>query len=211
MQRLQLLHVSSRRVRVVLPPTSRRPSLTVSVLVVAQHAALACRSSSTCYPDARNPMGEAENKGVFRFLGNRLGAKSRVLPVTSPDDPKRDYYLNAGSHPDVVARVWDQLGKALPGSSRALVFGTPALVHRESGIVLAFALGTEYAIRLPHSIWRQGRPGRLRTVAKWAGCSSTDIERECGEGWIFGSYVADEISWCQEAFRDCDGMCNRED
>jgi hypothetical protein len=149
-------------------------------------------------------MGETENKGVFRLLGNRLGAKSRVLPVTLPDDPKRDYYLKAGSHPDVVARVWDQLGKTLPRSCRALVFGTPALVHHESGTVIAFALGTEYAIRLPRSISRRGRPGGLRTVAKWAGGSRTDIERECGMEWIFGSYAADEISWCEEAFRDCD-------
>jgi len=149
-------------------------------------------------------MRETENKGVFRLLGSRLEAKSRVLPMTTPD-PKRDYYLKAGSHPDVVARVWDQLGKALPGSSRALVFGTPALVHHESGTVIAFALGTEYAIRLPRRMWRQGRPGGRRTVVNWAGGSSTDIERECGRGWIFGSYLTDEIAWCEEAFRDCNG------
>ena len=148
-------------------------------------------------------MREAVNEGVFRFLRSRLGAKSRVLPVTSPNDPKRDYYMKAGSHPDVVARVWDQLGKALPGSSRALVFGTPALVHHASGTVIAFGLGTEYAIRLPRSVWRQGRPSGLRTVARWADGSSSDIERECGKGWIFGSYAADEISWCEETLRDC--------
>jgi hypothetical protein len=150
-------------------------------------------------------MEEGANEGVFRFLGSRCAAEARDLPVTSPDDPKRDYYWKAGSHPDVVERVWDQLGKNLPGRSRALVFGTPALVHRESGVVLAFTLGTEYVLRLPRSIWREGRPGGLRTVAKWAGGSSTDIERECGKEWIFGSYSADEIAWCEEAFRDCGG------
>jgi len=149
-------------------------------------------------------MEKAENQGVFRFLGSRLGAKSQVPAVTTANDPKRDYYMKAGSHPDVVARVWDELGKALPVNSRALAFGTPALIHHASGIVLAFALGTEYALRLPRRMGKQARPGGPRTVAKWSGGGSTDLARECGEGWIFGSYAADEIAWCAEAFRDCD-------
>ena len=82
------------------------------------------------------------------------------------------------------------------------MFGIPALVHHESGVVLAFAVGTEYVLRLPRSVSGEGRPGGLRTVAKWTGGGSTDIERECGKDWIFGSHAADEIRWCEEAFRD---------
>jgi hypothetical protein len=148
-------------------------------------------------------MAEAANEGVFRFLGSRAAARGSELPVTSPDDPTRNYYWEAGAHPEIVARVWDQLGENLPGRSRVLVFGTPALVHQESGVVLAFALGTEYVVRLPRRIWREARPAGLRTVAKWAGGAITDIEHECGEDWVFGSYATDEIAWCEEAFRDC--------
>lgn len=150
-------------------------------------------------------MGTAANKGLFRFLGSRPAADGGGPPVTPPDDPKRDYYWGAGAHPETVARVWDQLGKNLPSATRAVVFGTPALVHPESGVVLAFALGTEYALRLPRRLWREGRPGGLRTATKWSGGGSTDIARECGEDWILGSYASDEIAWCEEAFRDHGG------
>ncbi len=149
-------------------------------------------------------MGMA-NEGVFRFLGDRPAAKGSEPLVTLPDHPKRDHYWEAGAHPEIVARLWDQLGENLPATSRALVFGSPGLVHHESGVVLAFALGTEYALRLPRSIWGERRPGGLRTVAKWSGGGSTDIECECGKDWIFGSYAANEIAWCEEAFRDCAG------
>ena len=150
-------------------------------------------------------MGTAANEGVFRFLGSRPAFEGSEPPVAPPDDSKRDYYWEAGAHPEIVARLWHQLGKNLPATSRALVFGTPALVHHESGVVLAFALGTEYALRLPRSLCRGGRPAGLRTVAKWTGGGGTDIERECGMEWIFGSYAADEIAWCEESFRDCVG------
>ena len=148
-------------------------------------------------------MEVAANEGVFRYLGGRPAAERDARPVTSPNDPSRDYSWEVGAHPDVVERLWDQLGKNLPKTSRALVFGTPALVHPESGVVFAFALGTEYALRLPYRVWRDKRTAGLRTVAQWTGGGSTDIERECGKEWILGSYTADEISWCEEVFRDC--------
>ena len=121
------------------------------------------------------------------------------------DDPSRDYYWGAGAHPEVVERLWDQLGENLPKTSRALVFGTPAHVHPDSGVVLAFALGTEYALRLPRRVWRDSRPAGLRTVAQWTGGGSTDIVLECGKDWILGSFAADEIAWCEEVFREWGG------
>jgi hypothetical protein len=144
------------------------------------------------------------NERVFRYLAQRTEAKSGEQPVELPDDPERDYYLESGAHPDIVERLWDQLGKALPADSRALVFGVPALVHRASGIVLAFASGTQYALRLPESIVRARRPAGLKTVVEWTGGGSTDIARECGQEWIFGSFDAAEAEWCAQAFQECE-------
>jgi len=149
-------------------------------------------------------MGTDANEGVFKFLGKRPSVKPGEPPVTAPDDPERDYYMEAGAHPEAVERVWDQLGKGLPPASRVLVFGNPALVHPGSGVVLAFAMGTSYALRLPRSLSKEKRPAGLRTVANWTGGGSTDIERECGEGWIFGSFAANEVAWCEESFLECD-------
>jgi hypothetical protein len=147
-------------------------------------------------------VSEPANEGVFRYFMRRPHAADGMQPVTAPSDPKHDYYRESGAHPDVVERLWDQLGKGLPVDSRALLFGSPALVHPQSGIVLAFALGTEYAMRLPRG--RTERPpAGLRTVAKWTGGGSTDIQRECGKEWIFGSFADAEVDWCQEIFEEC--------
>jgi hypothetical protein len=143
------------------------------------------------------------NEGVYRLLRRRSGGKRRGPSVHPPGDAHHDY-LQAGSHPEIVERLWDQLGKNLPRGSRALVFGTPALVHPGSGVVIAFALGTEYAMRLPRSVRSERRHAGLRTVARWSGGSSTDVARECGPEWIFGSFANDEMAWCEAAYRECE-------
>ena len=124
--------------------------------------------------------------------------------VRPPDDPARDYYWDSGAHPDIVERLWDQLGRHLPIECRVLIFGRPGLVHPASGTILAFSLGTDYAIRLPRAMARR-RPADLRTVAKWTGGGSTDIQEECGKDWIFGSFADAEIGWCHEAFHEAAG------
>ncbi len=88
-------------------------------------------------------MNTASNDGVFRCLKSFAKGSVDKEPVQSID-PKCDYYWGSGTHPDVLERLWNQIGKKLPVDSRAVVFGNPALVHPDSGIVLAFALGTEY-------------------------------------------------------------------
>src|ERR1700690_27423 len=84
------------------------------------------------------------NAQVLSYLQNR--GKSSEL-IAAPESV-RDPYMGQGSHPDIVERVWNKLGAALPTDCRRLVYGTPALVQPESGILLAFCLGTEYCMRL---------------------------------------------------------------
>jgi hypothetical protein len=145
----------------------------------------------------------ATNDDVLRCLADRPAAVRGEPLVKALERPKRDYYLNAGAHPEVVERLWDQLGARLAVDCKALVFGAPALVRPDSSIVLAFAMGTRYVMRLPLEVWSPRRPEGVKTIVKWAGGKITDIARDCGEAWIFGSYAAAELGWCEQTFREC--------
>jgi hypothetical protein len=59
-------------------------------------------------------------------------------------------YCDLGTHPDLVARLWDELTVRLPAGCRWIVHGAPVLARPSSGIIFAFAEGTHtYALRLP--------------------------------------------------------------
>ena len=62
------------------------------------------------------------NAGLRRYLEPRM--RAGVLPVISPDEVERPYET-LGTHPDLVARLWDELGKALPEDCRGVFFGAP--------------------------------------------------------------------------------------
>src|SRR5205809_385038 len=87
------------------------------------------------------------NAGLRKHLEPRL--RPAFPPFTLPDQVERPYD-SLGCHPDLVARLWDELGKKLPEDCRAIFFGTPVLIHPTTGVVFAFASGTHtYAFRLP--------------------------------------------------------------
>ncbi len=70
------------------------------------------------------------NSGVLAFIRSARGDHPAIAPPDSVADP----YSGQGSHPDVVERIWDELGKALPADCRCLVLGTPALVHPTAAV-----------------------------------------------------------------------------
>lgn len=86
------------------------------------------------------------NAKVLEYLRSR--ARPGAAMIAQPGDPQRDY-LGSGAHPDIVERLWRDLNQALPTDSRRLVYGTPALMNPDTGEILAVAIGTSYAIRLP--------------------------------------------------------------
>jgi len=105
-------------------------------------------------------------------------------PVIAAWDSVKQPYLNCGSHPDIVERVWDQLGRALPEDCRCLVWGTPALVHPKSGVVLAECYGTAYCLRLPQSA---DRTVSSQTTMRWSNGSVTDIAKDYGDDSVFAN------------------------
>jgi hypothetical protein len=139
----------------------------------------------------------ADNAGVLRYLGQ--GATPVEVSVEPmPADVDR---WKLGSHPDIVDRLWDDLNAALPADSRFLIAGGAALVHPQSGAVLAAALGTQYALRVP---------GAARDAALLAGAETThtfstvgvtlDLAATFGPDWIFGRFDEREAGWIAASY-----------
>ena len=116
-------------------------------------------------------------------------------------DSRPNPYLTLGSHPDIVERLWKQISAAMPSECRSIVCGTPALVQPESGIVFAFAYGTQYCLRLPETLIETAFLAKAKTSTRWSNGKVEDLRQlELGPGWIFGSWMAAEIEWCKESF-----------
>lgn len=98
--------------------------------------------------------------------------------------------MNCGNHPDVVEWVW-RLGRGLAAGARCLIYGTPALIDPETGVILAVCFGTAYAIRLPAD---SPKPPRNDVVQKWSFGGTTNIERRFGRGWKFGDFSRGEFA-----------------
>src|SRR5262245_33657274 len=140
---------------------------------------------------------QAMNEGVVRYLERTRGLQTSDV---RPPREKRVDYWHCGSHPDVVERVWDQLGKHLPDDCRRVVLGTPALIHPRSGVILAIAIGTQYALRVPNRVVQEGLPDGTRTQNTWSTGAHVDIRQEIGRDWIFGTWASAEEDWCLERF-----------
>jgi hypothetical protein len=129
------------------------------------------------------------NDAVFAYLD----------PVGPPPTGReRDPYLETGHHPDIVERVWRDLGADLPDTARCRVNGNPVLAHHPSGAVLALPRGTSYALWLPPD----ERAGcDLPTRHRWGNGKTTDLTDTIGDGWHWGRFDPREPAWCVAAYR----------
>ena len=123
-----------------------------------------------------------------------------ALPIAAPDSVMQPY-MEQGSHPDVVERVWEGIGSALPQDCRCLVYGTPALVHPESGILLVFCNGTTYCIQLTAQLVDKALKTGAKTYTQWTSGSDMDTQRDLGLAWVFGRWLEDELQWCREVYQ----------
>ena len=138
---------------------------------------------------------DPRNVGVIQY---QQGRNFHKLPACAAPDSYPDPYMELGSHPEIVERVWDQLGGALPVNCRCIVYGTPALVAPRSGIVLAVAFGTQYGLRLLERTVAEALKAGARTV-EFNG--KVDIQREFGSDWVFGPWLKREAEWLRAVFR----------
>ena len=131
---------------------------------------------------------------MYRKLGGS-GA-----PVLLPCDGLPDPYLQCGCHPDVVGRLWDQIGAALPADCRSLVYGNLALVHPASGVILAVGSGTTYILRIPSWLISDVIGSGAKVGMEFIAGQEINLQQILGEGWVWGHFSPGEISWCRGAY-----------
>jgi len=141
-------------------------------------------------PEVTRLVAEGPNRQLWGLLGEELPP----LKTGRPRDP----YLDQGCHPDMVSRVWSELGKPLPRDCRGQAKGKPVLAHPESDRIIALAHGTAYALWLTPDDFRAACGAR--TVMVWSGGSRTDLRERAGPGWIWGGWYEDEPRWVQAAY-----------
>lgn len=146
-----------------------------------------------------------ETHSLNQKLLNTMSRLKKLFgnPIASPDSHV-DPYQSAGSHPDVVERIWDGLATKLPEDCRAIVYGRPALVHPKSGVVFVLAYGTQYAIRIPLELVAVAIESGCREKQHWTGGGETNIEIELGRGWLFGCWGEEESQWLLSEYRQLD-------
>ena len=114
------------------------------------------------------------------------------------------YYPPIGllsTHPDVLEHLWKELDARLPEECSRWVYGVPALVQEETGVVLAFGWGTAYALRLPPDALRSALAAGLSPVMRWSGGSLTDLSVDLGPDWVWGRFRGAEPDWVAAAHR----------
>jgi hypothetical protein len=130
-----------------------------------------------------------QNAGLVRYLQTRVDLLSSKPSLQSPAPGDVD-----GVHPDIVVRLWDELGSQLAENCRWVFLGTPILVRWDTGVVFAFGSGTIYCLRLPPSIYGdaiQSGYERIRVNSDLA---------PIGSEWVFGRFIDKEDAWCSAAF-----------
>ena len=140
-------------------------------------------------------LAQHQNTKVLGYLSR---GKSDA-PAFAPHDAVQDADCRCGCHPDIVERLWDQIGASLPEDCRCLVYGAPALVH-SSGVILAIGIGTQYVLHLPGSLATEATKAGAKTSATWSDGGDMDTRRDLGDDWIFGGWLADELLWCKTVY-----------
>lgn len=141
------------------------------------------------------PAGLVENRGALAYLGQ--GAEPGDVPVVRPGPDTDTWRL--GAHPDIVAHLWERLNVGLPADGRFLVADTAALVDPRSGVVLAAALGTQYALRFTGKGLVAALEAGHETSHEFATVERTlDLAATFGPGWVFGQYDPREGEWLRE-------------
>jgi hypothetical protein len=132
-----------------------------------------------------------ENAGALHYLAHgRAAAEATFGPPSADLDTH-----HLGTHPTVVARLWDVLNQALPLDARSLVFDGPALVHPD-GTILAAAIGTQYALRLLPADTAEAIAAGAEIVHHFHTVGTTlDLAATFGPEWIFGRFDERETAW----------------
>ena len=128
---------------------------------------------------------------VARIMSRPRGAD---VPASQPLSAVADPLNGLNTHPDLIERLWE-LNKALPQDCRWVVFGFPALVTPESGVIVGFAQGTlGYALRLTEEC--KAEAASLSAKSRRSGLDLGKL----GSEWSLGKWHEHETDWCRAAY-----------
>ena len=145
----------------------------------------------------KNINSNKNNDLVLKYLAR---GKRKVAPVYESPDTAENPYVRQGAHPDIVMRIWDEIGKSLPTDCRCLIYGTPALIHHKTGTIMAIAIGTQYGLLLSTESIQKARKAGARTHTKWSDGTDMNIDQALGQNWFFGGWFSDEVTWCVDIY-----------
>lgn len=151
-------------------------------------------------------VGHPANRGIIAYLRGRSPRPAGAGPQAPPADITNPYYT-LGTHPDLVERLWDDLGGMLPKDCRWVLYGAPVLAHHASGVVFGFAGGSHtYALRLPPAERAAAIAAGAATIHHYPAFPELGIEAakldlaRFGPEWVFGRWLQGEEEWCRAAF-----------
>jgi hypothetical protein len=153
---------------------------------------MASRDVDLASPVVTRAVDQAANRHLWSFLGEEL-PQPRSGRV-------RDPYMDQGSHPDIVRRIWDELGPDLPCDCRAQAKGRPVLAHPETDRIIAMATGTAYALWLVDEDYGLACNSGADTVMRWSAGSVTDLASCAGTGWLWGGWYHEEAEWLRRSY-----------
>ena len=145
-----------------------------------------------------------------KLIGYLLAHSPPDRPPEVDPDAAKDPYYTLGTHPDIVARLWDDFSSVLaPHDCRWILYGRPELVHPESGVVFGGAGGTlTYALRLPPHEHDAALGAGAQTVHHYPAYPALEVAAstldlaDFGPEWVFGGWFNGEELWCLAAFND---------
>ena len=145
-------------------------------------------------------LARPENEGPLRYLAHGRPPEEAGFGPPGSDVDRQ----HLGSNPAVVDRLWDELNADLPADARWLVFDSAALVHAASGVILAAAIGTQYALRLQPDHRAVALAGGAELVHAFQTVGTTlDLPATFGPDWIFGTWDDRERAWLRASYEAC--------
>jgi hypothetical protein len=143
-------------------------------------------------PTEEAAVGNPVNAGLRSYLEPRH-QRPNLAALAFPDELSRPYD-SLGTHPDLVSRLWDELGKVLPTDCRAVFYGTPVLLRPDTAVVFAFAGGTHtYAFRLPELERLEAIGAGASRIKRYSIGPSLDLDR-IGSEWVLGGWYRGELT-----------------
>jgi hypothetical protein len=73
-------------------------------------------------------------------------------------------------------------------------------MHPQTKVLLAVAIGTQYAVRLSPRRLHEGLPDGMRVEIVWSAGTTLNVRHEFGAEWVVGTFAPEEVRWCEESY-----------